>query len=116
MKYLTRKQAAEYLREKGETVRGVPVKDGYLRYAARAGIGPQFRYRGLHPVYTEADLDAWIEARREGCLEAFLQFKHLPLGQPTRTCRRRRRRKQPTRRPHHPVSSNLMPHPFLRRH
>jgi hypothetical protein len=89
--FLTRKQATEYLREKGE-----PIADGYLGWAAVAGTGPLFRYRGLHPVYTEADLDAWHEARREGCLEAFLQFKRLPLGQPTRTARKRRRRKQTT--------------------
>ena len=98
MKYLTRKQATEYLRERGVTVgKGVtvhPVSNGYLRSVAAAGTGPQFRYLGLHPVYTKEDLDAWIEARRGSRLEAFLQHKRLPLGQPTRTSRRRRRRRK----------------------
>jgi len=100
--YLTRKQATEYLREQGVTVgkgsKGRTVADGYLGYAAVAGIGPQFRYLGLHPVYTKEDLDAWIEARRGSRLEAFLQHKRLPLGPLTRTSRPRgprRRRKQP---------------------
>ena len=90
MKYLTRKQATAYLREKGET-----VSNGHLGYAATAGIGPRFRYLGSHPVYTEADLDAWIESRRGSRLEAFLRFKRLPLGPLTRTSRPRRPRKQP---------------------
>ena len=98
MNYLTRKQATEYLREQGVTVgkgsKGRTVADGYLGYAAVAGIGPQFRYLGLHPVYTKEDLNAWIEARRGSRLEAFLQHKRLPLGQPTRTSRRRRRRRK----------------------
>ena len=99
MKYLTRKQATEYLRERGVTVgKGVtvhPVSNGYLRSVAAAGTGPQFRYLGLHPVYTKEDLDAWIEARRGSRLEAFLQHKRLPLGPLTRTSRPRRPRKQP---------------------
>ena len=102
MKYLTRKQATEYLRERDVTVgKGLtvhPVSDGYLRSVAAAGTGPQFRYLGLHPVYTKEDLDAWIEARRGSRLEAFLQHKRLPLGPLTRTSRPRgprRRRKQP---------------------
>jgi hypothetical protein len=102
VKYLTRKQATEYLRERDVTVgKGLtvhPVSDGYLRSVAAAGTGPQFRYLGLHPVYTKEDLDAWIEARRGSRLEAFLQHKRLPLGPLTRTSRTRgprRRRKQP---------------------
>ena len=85
MKYLTRKQATAYLHENGVT-----VADSYLAQGARLGTGPQFRYLGLHPVYTEADLDAWIEARKAagGVLEAFLQREHLRLGPPTRTARR----------------------------
>ena len=92
MKYLTRKQATAYLHENGVT-----VADSYLAQGARLGTGPQFRYLGLHPVYTEADLDAWIKTRREagGRLEAFLQIKRLQLGPLTRTSTQRRPRKQP---------------------
>src|SRR5262245_17262908 len=94
MKYLTRKQAKAYLHEKGET-----VADSYLAQGARLGTGPQFRYLGKHPVYTEADLDAWLEARRAagGVLEAFLQRKRLRLGPPTRTARRSPGRSHPRR-------------------
>src|SRR5262249_41065411 len=90
MKYLPRKQATAYLRENGIT-----VADSYLAQGARLGTGPQFRYLGLHPVYTQADLDAWIEARKAGVLEAFLQREHLRLGPPTRIARRDPRRSHP---------------------
>jgi len=46
VKYLTRKQATAYLREKD-----LPVADSHLAHVARVGTGPQFRYLGLHPVY-----------------------------------------------------------------
>jgi hypothetical protein len=92
MKYLTRRQATAYLRENGVT-----VADSYLAQGARLGSGPQFRYLGKHPVYTEADLDVWIEARKAGVLEAFLQRKRLRLGPPTRTARRDPARSHPRR-------------------
>jgi len=82
MKYLTRRQATAYLRENGIT-----VSDSYLAQGARLGTGPQFRYLGLHPVYTKTDLAAWAEAKKAGVLEAFLQRTRLPLGPPTRTAR-----------------------------
>jgi len=107
--YLTRKQATEYLREQGVTVgkgsKGRTVADGYLGYAAVAGIGPQFRYLGLHPVYTKEDLDAWIATRRGSHLEAFLQLKRLRLGPPTHTSRPRRPRR-PRRRRSQPASDS----------
>src|SRR5262245_57875105 len=83
VKYLTRKQATAYLREKD-----LPVADSHF------GTGPQFRYLGAHPVYTAANLDAWIETRRKagGRLEAFLQVKRLRLGPLTRTSTQRRPR------------------------
>src|SRR5215510_13143525 len=94
MDYLTRKQATAYLRKKG-----LRVADSRLGWMARKGTGPQFRYLGLHPVYTGADLDTWIETRKAGGrLEAFLQVKRLPLGPLTRTSRPRgprRPRKHP---------------------
>ena len=83
MKYLTRRQATGYLRENGIT-----ISDGYLAQGARLGSGPQFRYLGKHPVYTAGDLNAWIEAKKAGVLEAFLRREHLRLGPPTRTARR----------------------------
>jgi hypothetical protein len=88
--YLTRKQATVYLRKKG-----LHITDSHLGWGARVGTGPQFRYLGTHPVYTEADLDAWIETRRKagGRLEAFLQIKRLRLGPLTRTSTQRRPRK-----------------------
>ena len=90
LKYMTRREATGYLRENG-----IAVCDGYLAQGARLGTGPQFRYLGLHPVYTQADLDAWIEARKAGVLEAFLQREHLRLGPPTRTARRSPGRSHP---------------------
>jgi len=77
MKYLTRKEAAAYLRKHG-------LACGHLRlsHLAMTGEGPQFRYWGRFPIYTEDDLDAWIRARLDGA--------------PTRTTRPRRRREQPT--------------------
>jgi hypothetical protein len=96
MKYLTRKQATAYLRENGIT-----VADSYLAQGARLGTGPRFRYLGKHPVYTAGDLDAWIEAKKAGVLEAFLQSQRqrLRLGPPTRTARRDPRRSHPGPRP-----------------
>jgi len=102
--YLTRRQATQYLRDKG-----LRVSDSRLGWMARKGTGPQFRYLGLHPVYTAADLDTWLETRKAGGrLEAFLQVKRLPLGPLTRTShprgpRPRRRRNQP--------ASDLTPSP-----
>ena len=94
MKYLTRKQATAHLRENGIT-----ISDSYLAQGARLSTGPQFRYLGKHPVYTEADLDTWIEARRAagGVLGAFLQREHLRLGPLTRTARRDPARSHPRR-------------------
>jgi hypothetical protein len=92
LKYLTRRQATVYLRENGIT-----VSDGYLAQGARLGTGPQFRYLGKHPVYTKADLDAWIEVKKAGVLEAFLQRERLRLGPPTRTARRDPARSHPRR-------------------
>src|SRR5215831_15942027 len=77
MKYLTRKQATAYLHENGVT-----VADSYLAQGARLGTGPQFRYLGLHPVYTKVDLDAWIEAKKAGVLEAFLQRNRCRSAHP----------------------------------
>ena len=92
LKYMTRREATGYLRENGIT-----ISDGYLAQGARLGSGPQFRYLGKHPVYTAGDLNAWIEAKKAGVLEAFLRREHLRLGPPTRTARRDPRRSHPRR-------------------
>jgi len=102
VKYLTRKQATAYLREKD-----LSVADSHLAHVARVGTGPQFRYLGAHPVYTAADLDAWIETRRKagGRLEAFLQVKRLRLGTLTRTSTQRRPRTPRERTREEPIAS-----------
>ena len=58
MKYRNRKRATEYLRENG-----IPCGNYRLAQLAMTGEGPQFRYWGRQTIYTEKDLDAWIEAR-----------------------------------------------------
>lgn len=61
MKYLTRREAAAYL-----TGRGLPIKWATLQKLASVGGGPIYRRFGLHALYTEADLDAWAEAKLSG--------------------------------------------------
>jgi hypothetical protein len=106
MKYLTRKQATEYLRENG-----IIVGDGFLAHEAVTGEGPQFRYSGRHPLYTEPDLDAWIESRLSQPITSRSELRQSqpsaivtalndgliepPRGPPTRTARRHRWRKKP---------------------
>jgi len=97
LKYRNRKQATAYLRDNG-----IPCGDLTLAHHATAGTGPQFRY----PVYTEDDLDAWIEARLSApvrspaeaiaCFEAQTFNKSedelSPLTRSTRPGRKRRGR------------------------
>ena len=52
MKYRNRKQATAYIREKG-----IPCGDNFLAHQAVDGTGPEFRYSGRHPIYTEEALD-----------------------------------------------------------
>jgi hypothetical protein len=56
--YLTRKQATAHIRK-----RGIPCGSTRLAQLATEGKGPQFRYVGKYPLYTEPDLDDWIEAQ-----------------------------------------------------
>jgi hypothetical protein len=56
--YLTRKQATAHIRKKG-----IPCGIAQVAKLAVEGTGPQFRYAGKYPLYTEQDLDDWIEAR-----------------------------------------------------
>jgi hypothetical protein len=58
MKYRSRRQATEYLRENG-----IPIGGSRLAQLAMTGEGPRFRYSGRYCVYVEKDLDAWAESR-----------------------------------------------------
>jgi hypothetical protein len=58
-RYLERPAAAEYL----TAVRGLRVSKNTLQKWATTGGGPAYRRFGLRAVYTQADLDAWAEAK-----------------------------------------------------
>jgi hypothetical protein len=88
MRYRNRKQATQYLREE----KGLACGHAYLAQLAVNGTGPLFRYNGRYPVYTEQDLDAWIEARLSSPVRSTAEAaaaKHEPLGPPTRKARPR---------------------------
>ena len=57
-KYLTRKEAAVYL--KGV---GYPVTKGTLQKLACVGGGPSYRLFGNKALYTPGDLESWAESR-----------------------------------------------------
>lgn len=57
-KWLTRKEAAEYLRDR--------IKVGsvsLLSKLAKTGEGPRFYSSGKATLYSPSDLDAWVEGR-----------------------------------------------------
>jgi hypothetical protein len=56
--YLTRKQATAHVRK-----RGLPCGSTRLAQLAVEGKGPQFRYVGKYPLYTESDPEDWIETQ-----------------------------------------------------
>lgn len=56
--YLRRDAAAQYLR-----LRYGAYTAETLAKLAHLGQGPKFRKLGRYPLYTEADLEAWIESR-----------------------------------------------------
>jgi hypothetical protein len=56
---LRRKQAAHYLAE----TRGLIVAPQTLSKLAVVGGGPSFRKFGRFPLYSVADLDAWVESK-----------------------------------------------------
>lgn len=58
-RYLDRIAAAEYLTAR----RGLRVSKNTLQKWATTGGGPAYRRFGLRAVYTQADLDAWAEAK-----------------------------------------------------
>lgn len=57
-RYLSRKEAAEYLAE-----RGLRISHTTLQKFATVGGGPTYRRFGSRAVYTPADLDAWAESK-----------------------------------------------------
>lgn len=57
-RYLTRTEAAEYIRG-----HGLRYSAATLQKLATTGGGPVYRRFGNRAVYTEADLDAWIEQK-----------------------------------------------------
>ena len=57
-KLLRRWQAAKYLE-----ARGIPISANTLAKKATNGGGPRFRKFDRFPLYSEADLDAWISTR-----------------------------------------------------
>jgi hypothetical protein len=94
MKYRNRKEATAYLRENGFN-----CGDFALAQMAVTGEGPQFRYWGSRVVYTEDDLDAWIEARLSAPVRSRSELNAQPvnetsLGPPTRRARRYRKRRR----------------------
>lgn len=56
MQFRIRPDATQYVREKG-----VPMGDGGLKDLANRGRGPRYSIINGRAVYTDADLDAWIE-------------------------------------------------------
>jgi len=57
-KYLTRREAAEYL-----NAQGLPIAATTLAKMATVGGSPKFCRFGRNAVYTASDLDAWASAR-----------------------------------------------------
>ena len=55
---MRRREAAKYLE-----VRGIPISANTLAKKATIGGGPKFRKFDRVPLYTSADLDAWIGDR-----------------------------------------------------
>lgn len=59
-KYIRRADAAAYIQEKG-----LPCTTSTLAKYASLGGGPAYAKFGNVPVYTHADLDAWVESRMQ---------------------------------------------------
>ena len=57
-KFLTRKEAADYLNDIG-----LPITFGTLQKFATVGGGPKYHIFGNRAVYAISDIDAWIERR-----------------------------------------------------
>lgn len=57
-RYFTRQEAATYIAS-----RGLKVSHTTLQKYVTVGGGPDYRRWGNRAVYTQQDLDAWIEAK-----------------------------------------------------
>jgi hypothetical protein len=57
-RYLTRREAASYLSE-----RGLPVSRNTLQKFATTGGGPEYWIFGNRALYTPANLDVWVETK-----------------------------------------------------
>lgn len=57
-KFLTRKEAAQYL-----SAKGLKFSSNTLQKFATIGGGPQYKIFGIRAVYTESDLDDWIATK-----------------------------------------------------
>jgi hypothetical protein len=93
VKYFNRKQARVHLLE-----RGVPVGVHTLAQLAVTGEGPRFRYWGRDAIYTEDDLDGWIEERLSATMRALAAVgRQRRRGRPPGS--RRRQKNQPRQKP-----------------
>ncbi len=63
--YLSRPEAAEYVRAKG-----LPCTKATLQKLATVGGGPAYKRFGHRAVYRAADLDTWIESKLTAPLAA----------------------------------------------
>jgi hypothetical protein len=73
---LRRADAAAYVRD----VHNVPCAEATLATLACTGKGPTIKYVGRWPMYSEAALDAWIEARSSDTLRRHHQRQTAATG------------------------------------
>jgi hypothetical protein len=66
-KYLSRVEAAEFI-----GLHGLPCSPRTLAKLACLGGGPSYRRYGRNAIYTEADLEQWMEAKLDSAHEAHL--------------------------------------------
>ena len=66
-KYLTREEAAEFI-----GLHGLPCSPRTLAKLACIGGGPNYRRYGRNAIYTEADLEAWMERKLDSAHEAYI--------------------------------------------
>ena len=57
-KYLTRREAAEYLTEGG-----FKISPNTLQKMATVGGGPTYQIFGIRSLYTPENLDAWVQEK-----------------------------------------------------
>ena len=57
-KFLSRKEAAQYLTE-----RGLRTAPSYLQKLATVGGGPEYQRFGKYAVYTAISLDTYVESK-----------------------------------------------------